>query len=112
MAAAFVPPWQRDADPVPSRQDEPEPVSQADPSLAPMGESVWVEYKTPEGRPYYFNRKTQQSVWEKPDDLKTPQEVRLIYQMSLYANSVRLHWQSSLGSSMTLRMGANTGITL
>ena len=29
----------------------------------------WMEYKTPEGKPYYFSTKTQQSVWEKPKPL-------------------------------------------
>ena len=28
--------------------------------------SEWVEYKTPDGRPYYFSSKTQESLWEKP----------------------------------------------
>lgn len=29
----------------------------------------WLQYKTPEGKPYYFSSKTQQSVWEKPKAL-------------------------------------------
>lgn len=29
----------------------------------------WMEYKTPEGKPYYFSTKTQQSVWQRPKAL-------------------------------------------
>lgn len=29
----------------------------------------WAEYKTPEGKCYYYNTKSQQSVWEKPEVL-------------------------------------------
>ncbi|KAH7641478.1 transcription elongation regulator 1-like [Dermatophagoides farinae] len=29
----------------------------------------WIEYKTPDGRVYYYNTKSQKSVWEKPEIL-------------------------------------------
>ena len=32
------------------------------------------EYKNAEGRPYWFHTEDKRSVWEKPDDLKTPRE--------------------------------------
>lgn len=32
--------------------------------------SEWIEYKTPEGKSYYFSSKTQQSVWDKPTALQ------------------------------------------
>lgn len=31
--------------------------------------SEWVEYKTPDGKSYFFSNKTQESVWEKPKPL-------------------------------------------
>ena len=31
----------------------------------------------PDGRVYYFNKQTKQSVWEKPDELKSPGELIL-----------------------------------
>lgn len=39
--------------------------------------SPWTEHKMPDGRVYYFNKQTKQSVWEKPDELKTPGELIL-----------------------------------
>lgn len=39
--------------------------------------SDWTEHKAPDGRTYYYNSATRQSVWEKPDDLKTPAELLL-----------------------------------
>jgi len=34
----------------------------------------WTEHKSPDGRTYYYNQKSKQSSWEKPDELKTPAE--------------------------------------
>jgi hypothetical protein len=33
--------------------------------------SVWAEYKTEDGRSYWYNSKTAQSVWEKPKEEET-----------------------------------------
>ncbi|KAJ7509732.1 hypothetical protein B0H11DRAFT_1960858 [Mycena galericulata] len=35
---------------------------------------IWTEHRNPEGRTYWFNTGTKESVWEKPDDLKSPFE--------------------------------------
>lgn len=43
-------------------------------SPAPAGKSPWSEYKNSEGRVYWSHSVTKQSVWEKPDELKTPFE--------------------------------------
>ncbi|XP_029665947.1 pre-mRNA-processing factor 40 homolog A [Formica exsecta] len=37
----------------------------------------WSEHKAPDGRTYYYNSITKQSLWEKPDELKTPNELLL-----------------------------------
>ncbi|TFL01748.1 hypothetical protein BDV98DRAFT_567464 [Pterulicium gracile] len=36
--------------------------------------ALWTEHRNPEGRTYWFNTNSKESVWEKPDDLKTPFE--------------------------------------
>lgn len=46
-------------------------------SPAPEGASQWKEYRNPEGRVYWSHVVTKQSVWEKPDELRTPFEKAL-----------------------------------
>lgn len=36
------------------------------PKLASQPASVWSQHQTPEGKTYYYNNVTRQSVWEKP----------------------------------------------
>lgn len=53
----------------------PQPLPPSPPQSAPLTmSSLWTEYKNSEGRVYWSNSQTQQSVWEKPDELKTPFE--------------------------------------
>ena len=33
----------------------------------------WTEHKAPDGRPYWYNAKTKQSVWNKPAELMSPE---------------------------------------
>ncbi|XP_063984815.1 pre-mRNA-processing factor 40 homolog A [Diachasmimorpha longicaudata] len=48
------------------------------PSTSPIEKkSEWTEHKAPDGRTYYYNSTTKQSLWEKPDELKTPSELLL-----------------------------------
>ena len=39
--------------------------------------SEWVEHTTAQGRIYYYNSRTEASVWEKPESLMTPGEKHL-----------------------------------
>ncbi|XP_015785267.1 transcription elongation regulator 1 [Tetranychus urticae] len=48
-------------------------VLQVDPEIR-LAASEWTEYKTPEGKPYYFSSKTKQSVWDKPKALEDLEE--------------------------------------
>ncbi|WWC64207.1 uncharacterized protein I303_106815 [Kwoniella dejecticola CBS 10117] len=41
---------------------------------SPAKKSLWSEYTNSEGRKYWSHATTKQSVWEKPDELKTPFE--------------------------------------
>lgn len=38
--------------------------------------SVWSEHVNAEGKKYYYNRLTKKSVWDKPEELKSKEEVR------------------------------------
>jgi WW domain len=35
----------------------------------------WKEYKTPQGVPYYYNASTEETSWEKPDCMKSADEL-------------------------------------
>jgi len=41
-----------------------------------LQKSVWTEHKSLDGKTYYYNTETKQSTWEKPDELKSPAEVK------------------------------------
>ncbi|XP_068572234.1 transcription elongation regulator 1 isoform X10 [Cebidichthys violaceus] len=53
----------------------PVPASGA-PALNPT-EEIWVENKTPEGKAYYYNARTRESSWSKPDGVKIIQQSEL-----------------------------------
>ena len=39
--------------------------------MPPMGPPCkWTEHTSPEGKKYYYNNETQESVWEKPQEMK------------------------------------------
>ncbi|XP_020491218.1 transcription elongation regulator 1 isoform X3 [Labrus bergylta] len=46
------------------------------PALNPT-EEIWVENKTPEGKAYYYNARTRESSWSKPDGVKIIQQSEL-----------------------------------
>jgi len=45
--------------------------------------SEWSEHTAPDGRVYYYNSVTKHSLWEKPDELKTPSEVSILIMRNL-----------------------------
>ncbi|KAK7939510.1 hypothetical protein WMY93_002836 [Mugilogobius chulae] len=47
------------------------------PEETPKKKSVWTEHKSLDGKTYYYNTETKQSIWEKPDELKSPAEQML-----------------------------------
>lgn len=54
-----------------------ETTSNVQPITATEKKTDWTEHKAPDGRTYYYNSVTKQSLWEKPDELKTPSELLL-----------------------------------
>ena len=43
----------------------------------PVQAVEWTEHKAPDGRVYYFNKGTGQSLWDKPEELKSEEEKAL-----------------------------------
>jgi len=48
----------------------------------------WCEYRSPEGKPYYFNLKSSSSVWEKPQILKDYEVARLAAAARAHAGAI------------------------
>ncbi|KAJ1528898.1 hypothetical protein ONE63_007267 [Megalurothrips usitatus] len=48
----------------------------SNPSM-PVKKCEWSEHTAPDGRIYYYNALTRASLWEKPDELKSPAELLL-----------------------------------
>merc|ERR1719346_329373 len=47
----------------------PPPMAGMPPTGSPMDTCDWSEHTSPDGKKYYYNAKTQESVWEKPKEL-------------------------------------------
>eukprot|EP00887_Chlorella_sp_A99_P000160 scaffold16.g160.t1 len=50
------------------------PAAASPAAAAPAAKPDWTEHTAPDGRKYYYNSRTKQSSWVKPDELKTPAE--------------------------------------
>ena len=40
-------------------------------------QTPWQETKTPDGRVYWYHRVTKQTTWDKPKELRAPEDVSL-----------------------------------
>lgn len=46
--------------------------------------SKWTEYKTADGKTYYYNNRTLESTWEKPQELKEKGTLGFFFTTALY----------------------------
>ena len=53
------------------------PAPPNNPLFTDVDGEVWIEYKNDVGRPYYYNCKTQKTVWTKPK-LKNDRRFHLV----------------------------------
>ncbi|KAJ1964458.1 U1 snRNP protein [Dipsacomyces acuminosporus] len=63
------------------------------------GKTAWIEYTSPDGRAYYFNRDTRVTTWEKPDELKSPEERASVWKE--YAKDGRPYWYNTVTKQST-----------
>lgn len=77
------------------------PSKQASASPAPDAAAQWTKHTSPDGRPYWS--KNGQSVWEKPDELKSPIEREMgLTGWKEYETGGRKYWVK--GSETTWNM--------
>ncbi|MEE6479518.1 hypothetical protein FKM82_012273 [Ascaphus truei] len=72
----------------------------------PPNEEIWVENKTPDGKVYFYNARTRESAWSKPDGVKVIQQSELTPLMAAQAQAVQAqaqaaHVQAVTGASPT-----------
>ncbi|KAJ8408849.1 hypothetical protein AAFF_G00246670 [Aldrovandia affinis] len=70
------------------------------PSLPPT-EEIWVENKTPEGKVYYYNARTRESAWSKPEGVKVIQQSELSPLMVTQASGASSSTTTSLTAAST-----------
>ncbi|XP_015597568.1 pre-mRNA-processing factor 40 homolog A isoform X2 [Cephus cinctus] len=75
--AGVIAPPQITAPSIPPPAPTPSETGSITPTSSTEKKTDWSEHKAPDGRTYYYNSSTKQSLWEKPDDLKTPSELLL-----------------------------------
>uniref|UniRef100_A0A8C0U729 Transcription elongation regulator 1 n=1 Tax=Cyanistes caeruleus TaxID=156563 RepID=A0A8C0U729_CYACU len=64
------------------------PVSAPGTPAMPPAEEIWVENKTPDGKVYFYNARTRESAWTKPDGVKVIQQSELTPMLAAQAQAV------------------------
>lgn len=50
----------------------------------------WTVHLSNDGKTFYYNNETKQSVWDKPEELKTEKEVKNIQKLVIFEEIVRV----------------------
>uniref|UniRef100_S4RR24 WW domain-containing protein n=1 Tax=Petromyzon marinus TaxID=7757 RepID=S4RR24_PETMA len=78
-------------------------------SLAAV-EEIWVENKTPDGKAYFYNARTRESRWTKPDGVKVVQQSELPMVMEALASQVAAAGQVSAVNRATAAGQEQAGV--
>uniref|UniRef100_A0A8C9VCA3 Transcription elongation regulator 1 n=1 Tax=Scleropages formosus TaxID=113540 RepID=A0A8C9VCA3_SCLFO len=100
----FMPPPMGNMPPPPGMMFPPgmPPVPTPGAPTLPPTEEIWVENKTPEGKVYYYNARTRESSWSKPEGVKVIQQSELNpLMMSQAAAAVAAASSASLPAAST-----------
>jgi pre-mRNA-processing factor 40 len=69
--------------------------------------SNWVAHYSAEGRPYWFNSESKESVWEKPRELQSAVEIELgNLNWKEYETKGRKYWVHNVSKETTWEMPA------
>ncbi|KFP98719.1 Transcription elongation regulator 1-like, partial [Haliaeetus albicilla] len=63
------------------------PVTAPGTPAMPPAEEIWVENKTPDGKVYFYNARTRESAWTKPDGVKVIQQSELTPMLAAQAQA-------------------------
>ncbi|XP_033922504.1 transcription elongation regulator 1 isoform X4 [Melopsittacus undulatus] len=85
----FMPPPMGSMPPPPGMMFPPgmPPVTAPGTPTMPPAEEIWVENKTPDGKVYFYNARTRESAWTKPDGVKVIQQSELTPMLAAQAQA-------------------------
>ncbi|XP_069725521.1 transcription elongation regulator 1 isoform X3 [Phaenicophaeus curvirostris] len=85
----FMPPPMGSMPPPPGMMFPPgmPPVNAPGTPAMPPAEEIWVENKTPDGKVYFYNARTRESAWTKPDGVKVIQQSELTPMLAAQAQA-------------------------
>ena len=80
----------------------------------PPAAATWQEYRSADGRVYYYNAATKETTWTKPEEMMSPAEVRFLPTGSPVFADLRASARSRTnhGRSTRRRVAASIGTTL